>query len=231
MRLYIIRHAEPDYARNTITPAGHLEAKALAERLRGEGLTHLFASPLGRALDTMGYTAKVTGLGHEVLDWTQEIDVRVDLPGFKGSVWNIHPEILKPILAKEPDIRRLPAVLEIPALKEILARVHRESDAFFARFGYEREGGLYRIREPNRSRLAFFCHGGFGLNFLSHLLNIPLALMYTNFVLPTSSVTTVLFDERSPHYAAPRLLGVGDLSHLHAANLPMSPMGIVGNLD
>lgn len=28
MRLYIIRHADPDYPNNTITPAGHLEAKA-----------------------------------------------------------------------------------------------------------------------------------------------------------------------------------------------------------
>jgi len=231
MRLYIIRHAEPDYPNNTITPAGHLEAKALGERLRGEGLTHLFASPLGRAVDTMGYTAKVTGFGHEVLDWTQEIDVRIDIPGFQGSVWNIHPEILKPILAAEPDIRKLPDVFEIPALKEILTRIARESDAFFSRFGYVREGNLYRIAKPNRFRLAFFCHGGFGLHLLSHLLDIPLSLVYTNFVLPTSSVTTVIFDERSHRYAAPRLLGVGDLSHLHAAGLPMSPMGIVGNLD
>lgn len=30
MRLYIIRHADPDYPNNTITPEGHLEAQALA---------------------------------------------------------------------------------------------------------------------------------------------------------------------------------------------------------
>ncbi len=29
MRLYIIRHADPDYPNNTITPEGHLEAQAL----------------------------------------------------------------------------------------------------------------------------------------------------------------------------------------------------------
>lgn len=38
MRLYIIRHADPDYPNNTITPEGHLEAQALAKRLSSHGL-------------------------------------------------------------------------------------------------------------------------------------------------------------------------------------------------
>ena len=49
MRLYIIRHADPDYENDTITPAGHLEAQALSVRLKGEGINKIFCSPAGRA--------------------------------------------------------------------------------------------------------------------------------------------------------------------------------------
>lgn len=38
MRLYIIRHGDPDYANDTITPAGHREAQALAQRMAAQGL-------------------------------------------------------------------------------------------------------------------------------------------------------------------------------------------------
>ena len=33
MRLYIIRHADPDYKNDTITVFGHKDAQALAKRL------------------------------------------------------------------------------------------------------------------------------------------------------------------------------------------------------
>ncbi len=53
MRLYIIRHADPDYVNDNLTPAGHLEAAALGERMASEGLNLIYSSPRGRALETM----------------------------------------------------------------------------------------------------------------------------------------------------------------------------------
>ncbi len=61
MRLYIIRHADPDYANNTITPDGALEADALSKRLAKVGFDWIYSSPLGRAIDTMNYTAERIG--------------------------------------------------------------------------------------------------------------------------------------------------------------------------
>lgn len=46
MRLYIVRHAEPDYPNNTITPSGHLEARALARRFAHQGLDRIYISPI-----------------------------------------------------------------------------------------------------------------------------------------------------------------------------------------
>lgn len=41
MRLYLIRHSDPEYPNNTITKFGHKKAEALAVRLAGvlEGVT------------------------------------------------------------------------------------------------------------------------------------------------------------------------------------------------
>ena len=118
-----------------------------------------------------------------------------------------------------------------PLYRETLQFVKDNSDAFFAQRGYVREGGRYRICQANRDRIAVFCHGGFGLWWLSHLLEIPLPLVFSGFFLPPSSVTTVLFDERSSTWAVPRCLGVGDVSHLYAAGLPVSNSGVKANCD
>ena len=53
MRIYIIRHADPDYDNDTLTSAGHKEAIALAERLETERINRICCSPLGRARRTM----------------------------------------------------------------------------------------------------------------------------------------------------------------------------------
>lgn len=54
VRLYIIRHADPDYDTNkaqggSLTTNGMKEAAALAHYLKNEGITHAYTSPLGRA--------------------------------------------------------------------------------------------------------------------------------------------------------------------------------------
>jgi hypothetical protein len=53
--------------------------------------------------------------------------------------------------------------------------------------------------------------------------------MWTSFFLHTSSVTILLFDERTPGVATPRCIGLGMLPHLYAAGQEPSPAGIVGN--
>ncbi|MGN6699643.1 MAG: histidine phosphatase family protein, partial [Thermomicrobiales bacterium] len=82
-----------------------------------------------------------------------------------------------------------------------------------------------------RDRIAVFCHNGSAQTWLAHLLAIPLTLFWSSFWLAPSSVTTVLFDERSTDWAVPRCLSVGDLSHLYAAGLPAQPKGILANFD
>ena len=232
MRLYLIRHADPDYPNKTITERGHQEAQALAKRLAGEEIDRIYCSPLGRAVHTMRYTADL--LPHEpvIEDWTQELAIpAVHMEEWgKVAIWDLPGEVIRG-RERHPsydDWHELPYVGETP-IRELFDELKIASDGFLARHGYERAGGRYRCVQPNRERIAVFCHGGFGLAWLAHLLEIPLPLMWSGFWLAPSSVTTILLEQRSEQWAVPRCVGLGDVSHLYAAGLEISPRGILAS--
>jgi probable phosphoglycerate mutase len=233
MRLYIIRHADPDYPNKTITPAGHLEAQALSRRMKKQGLDRIFCSPLGRALHTMQYTADALGLEATILPWTAELSLRLIHQTILGNsaVWDAHGHTVHKLRDVNASNWHTFEPFQEPEYRERYEQLQVDSDALMAILGYPREGNVYRIERPNRDKVAIFCHGGFGLTWLAHLLNIPLPLFWAGFFLPPSSVTTVLFDERGHEFATPRCIGLGDISHLYAEGLPMQPSGIKANVD
>ena len=235
MRLYIIRHAEPDYEHNTITKKGRQEAKALGRRLKKEGLTRIYSSPLGRALHTAEYTSKITGLKIKVEPWTRELsELKMEpiQPWGPLMTWDLPGEIIreKRELLTYDNWHRIPHFGEKKFRIEV-QRVHHDSDIFLKRRGYLRIGGKYRILKSNRDRIAVFCHGGFGITWLAHLLEIPLPLIWSGFWMAPSSVTTVLFDERSKKWAVPRCIGFCDVSHLRMEGQTVSTHGIKANFD
>ena len=61
MPIYIIRHAEPDYARDSLTEKGWREAALLSHRLAKIPDASYYVSPLGRARDTASLTLKAVG--------------------------------------------------------------------------------------------------------------------------------------------------------------------------
>lgn len=233
MRVYIIRHADPDYPNHTITATGHREAAALAERLAGEGLTHIYSSPAGRALDTMRYTADATGIEPVVHGWlTELVGLHMGTP-YRGTSWafELPGEAARtaPLPGRDDWHQKHP--FDEPGFRQVFDDLRSRSDELLAAHGYVREGGLYRVERPSRDRVAVFTHGGLSATWLAHLLEIPLPLSWAGFWLAPSSVTTVLLEERSEHYATPRCLAVGDTSHLCAAGLAPQPRGIPANYD
>ena len=49
MRIIFIRHAEPDYEHNTLTPRGFREAELLSDRVPHWKVDRFYSSPLERA--------------------------------------------------------------------------------------------------------------------------------------------------------------------------------------
>jgi probable phosphoglycerate mutase len=229
MRIYLIRHGDPDYANDCLTETGHVEAAALGEYMAQVGLDQLYNSPLGRARQTAAHVAAATGIESVTLDWTRELPY---MPVVEEGVsyWDIHGHLVRQpeYLADPRQWDVIAKFAEVP-LDDIFRTVVEKSDGFLASLGYERQNGVYAVRQPNTWKVAVVCHAAFGLLWLSHLLAIPLPLMWAGFHLHPTSITTILFDERTSGIATPRCIGMGETPHLHQKQIPLSLKGIRGN--
>jgi len=80
-QIILIRHADPDYKKDTITARGIVEAKASASSLerKYKHIDGLYASPLGRAQDTQRYIAEILKVSPITLEWLREIEVVYNL--------------------------------------------------------------------------------------------------------------------------------------------------------
>ena len=73
MRIIFVRHGEPDYTKDCLTESGKKQAEAAALRLEREGISEIYASPMGRAAETAACTAKRLNLPVHTLDFMHEI--------------------------------------------------------------------------------------------------------------------------------------------------------------
>ncbi len=83
--------------------------------------------------------------------------------------------------------------------------------------------------ENRLAKIAIFCHNGTGLTILSHLLRIPLPMVYASMWLAPSSVSTIVFDEYPARemetYLASKS-GVTARSDLNLSNVIVAPKAI-----
>lgn len=222
MRLLLIRHGDPDYAVDGLTPKGEREAQLLAARIAPLEVKDYYVSPLGRVQRTAAYTLQAAGRTAAVCNWLQEFDAfRVTDDGEKRwmwdrlpSDWTQFPESYdKDRWTELPDIQRGNAAENYRAVAAGL-------DAVLALHGYERNGQFYHAVQPNGDTLVFFCHFGVTCVLLSHLLGIsPMVLWHGTASAPTS-VTELWTEERRPGIASFRMTKFGDISHLYVADEP-----------
>lgn len=228
MRLVFVRHAEPDYKKDSLTEKGWREAELLAERTAWWRMDGIYCSPLGRAQDTASLTLKRCGRTAQTCSWLREFDAPVDDPvtGKKRIPWDFMPSYWTDI-PEMYDIGKFAeaGVLKSGPVKAEYERVCEGIDGILAEHGYIREGNCYRAESSSEETLVFFCHMGVTFFILSHLLNIsPMSLIHGMFLAP-SSVTVVSTEEREGKIAAFRTQMIGDTSHLYCAGEPVSQKG------
>ena len=61
MKLVIIRHGDPNYEIDSLTPTGWKEAELLVPRISAMDVKAFYVSPMGRAKDTAAATLKTMG--------------------------------------------------------------------------------------------------------------------------------------------------------------------------
>ena len=218
----IVRHGDPDYMNDCLTERGRREAELLAEKLEKQDFAAIYVSPLGRARETAEATLRRLGRQGETKDWLREFaPLRFDPDlGHPTIVWDWLPRKW----TAEKAFYDREAWMHVPVMEE--AGVPAEAkwvrdglDEVLLNHGYVREGEIYRAVRPNRDTLLFFCHFGVECVMLGHLLGIsPMPLWHGTCAL-TTSVTTLVTEERRQGIASWRMCCFGDVSHLAAAGV------------
>ena len=213
MEILLIRHGDPDYANDTITQKGHEEAEKLAVWLIKNPPDTVYASPLGRAVDTMRHFTDKAKMDYRVLEWLQEVAAPA-VDGVAG--WELDGAR---ILSEE----KLPGAenwKDEPILGNIFypfyKKISEGFDNVMALHGYEKDGRTYRVTAEGvcDKRLAFFAHKGAILTLLGYILHWPIQLVFAHCEISTTGVTRLLMKEGADRRAVLKMLAMNERPHL-----------------
>lgn len=225
MRLLIIRHADPDYSIDSLTEKGWREAELLKNRLLKVDINSFYCSPLGRAKDTAKPTLEVLGKTAQICDWLREFDGYIIDPATKEKriPWDFMPAYW----TADSDFYDRNKWLKTPLMQSGNVREKYYSvcaglDELIKKHGYVHDGNVFKVENENTDTVVLFCHFGVECVLLSHLLGISPVVMWHGFTALTSSVTTLVTEEREKGTAYFRCCGFSDISHLYAASEPPS---------
>lgn len=218
MKLVIIRHGDPNYEIDSLTPTGWKEAELLSHRVSKWDVKAFYSSPLGRARDTAKPTLEKMGREAIVMDWLREFPLHIVKEGDPDSdcCWDWLPADW----TKKAHFYDREAWMDDPVFSSVGARaayryVTDGLDELLAKHGYRREGGYYRVTEANEDTVVLFCHFGLQCVLLSHLLGVSPMVLWHGLCAAPTSVTTIYTEERRKGIASFRMAAFGDTSHLY----------------
>lgn len=221
MRLYIIRHGEPDPATGALTENGWRQAKAVGTLLSHAGIDRIYSSPYLRAQQTAEPACILLGLSAEIEEWTHEIggERNTCFPdGIKRSVSAIQNTHYRENGNIDLSFREAYECdyIKQSGMKSAVSYIEENGRLFLQKLGYQEENGVYRILEKNEENVALFCHAAFARAWISILLHIPLHLMWAGFDYLHTGVTVLEFKNNADGFTAPTCLCYSDTSHLYA---------------
>ena len=220
MRIIFVRHGEPDYALDCLTPLGRRQAAAAAKRLREEGVEAIFSSPYGRAMETAGAASKELGIPDiRVLEFMHELHwgSTDGEPLFAdGHPWDIVDELVR----QRWDLTRIDWAEHPWFARNLVTQgaelVARETDAWLKELGYVREGTGYRCTRQDGAQhtVALFCHGGSSTAALARIFSLPFPYLCGALHQPFTSLTIVRLGRRPDELSLPVLELAGDDRHI-----------------
>ena len=226
MLLYIIRHGDPDYSTDTLTPKGVLQAEAVAKRLQQAGINKIFSSPMGRAKQTAEPLCRLLNMEYAIEEWTHEIqDERLTtyptgVPTSVNLVQNTHYFSDGSFDVPYSQAMSTP-IIRNSHMDKACKYIWENGVVFLQRLGYKAENNVYRIQRPNDDKVALFCHAAFARAWIAMLLHIPLHVMCASTEYCHTGVTVLEFKNNPDGYTAPRCLCYSDMSHYYKEGLEL----------
>lgn len=229
MLLFYLRHGDPIYDPDSLTELGKHQAEALGKRLALYGVDRVYASTSQRAISTARPLCEMIKKEMTLLDFCNEKYAGRDFDSTDsaGRHWFafMNPELAEILVSDE--VRALDKRwYEHPQLAKYnfgkgVRRVDLETDRLLTELGYEhdRAKNMYRATRPNEDRIALFAHAGFGMAFLSSVLDIPYPQFSKHFDMCHSGMTVIDF-ENTGEWVIPRILTLSSDSHIYREGLP-----------
>ncbi len=228
MLFHYVRHGDPIYNPDSLTPLGERQAEAVGKRLALHGVDRVFSSTSNRAILTSKPTCELMRIpeptlldfAEEGLTWRRVATVNENGVNTWAFYSGKHVELFT-----SPEVYELGHRWyehpELTEFKEGFEAIYNDIDEFLLSLGYEhiRYTGRYKIVKPNNERVALFAHQGFGIAFMSCVLDIPYPIYCTRYDICHSGITTINFQEYG-EYAVPKVLVHSSDAHLYKEGLP-----------
>jgi probable phosphoglycerate mutase len=225
MRIIIVRHGEPNYDNDCLTPLGHKQAEAAALRLLDEGIEAVYSSPLGRAKETAGYTARRLDLPDvEELDFMRELrwGSKDGNPIFEdGHPWSISDKMAETGIDLRDENWPENEYYNNNIVTKNVKFVEEETDKWLETLGYKREGLYYRNQRKNNDQytVALFCHGGSSSAMIGHILNQTFPYVCATQHADFTGITILRFSKVPGSLCAPSLEIACDARHIKGVTL------------
>ncbi|MBR5524484.1 MAG: histidine phosphatase family protein [Clostridia bacterium] len=229
MILYFVRHGEPIYNPDSLTPLGHEQAKALSKRFLVHGLDRVYVSSSIRAQQTAQPTCDLLRITPTICDWAHEDKAYADFHakdenGKEGWILDSAPMLEK---FSDPEVLKLrnkwythPYFADT-GYEAGVNRINTEVDKLMEELGYRHDretGRYYQIGEPPK-RVAMFAHYGFGMAFLSSVLDIPYNEFLPRFNIGLTGMTAILFYHHKNGMVIPQVVQHAGDGHLYREGL------------
>lgn len=221
MKLVFIRHADPDYEKDSLTEAGFKEAEALRERMNKMKVDYAYCSPLGRAKTTCEIAMKDKNLEVKTLQWLREFEGKAIHGDYGiGRAWDFKPKhwMVNDLFFDKDKWHTDADMLAIEDYQWVV----NNFDALLEKHGYKRFKTFYKAEKANSDTIVLFCHFGVECVILSHIMNVSPMVLWHNLCAAPSSVSILNTEERDKGIANFRMASFGDVSHLYAAGLEPS---------
>lgn len=228
MRIVFVRHGHPNYVNDCLTELGRKHAAAAAERLKDEGISEIYSSTNGRALETAGYVAEKYGLPIVKCEFMREISwgsVDNEPLFLDGHPWST----VDAMVAKGESILNPNWAKEEPFVKNKMVgyteNIATSLDEWLKNLGYTRESLYYRVAGKNAvnadgnrintvKTIAAFGHGGAGSAIFSHLFNLPYPFVCTTINQDYTGITIVELPDTPGALVKPRFEIMNDARHI-----------------
>lgn len=217
MRIIFVRHGHPNYNRDCLTELGHRQAEAAAIRLHDEKVKGIYASTMGRAMETAAHIAAKHDMEVVTYDFMREVHwgtVEGERLYQDGHPWFVSDKMVEEQqrvfapdwMHEEPFCRNL--------VVSYVEKAGETFDRWLSGFGYRREGTYYRVEKNCDDTVIMVSHAGVSSAVLSRLLNLPFPFLCAAMPPDFTAITVLSLSGDVGRLISPKVEILNDARHI-----------------